>query len=251
MEEDQNSEEVEVTPQDPESNAIETTQETEEVQPVEGSHEPEDKQERNWKESRRKQRESDIREKAKDEIIEKLLNAQRTPVQERAPVVDEFDGIPEEEFLTKGQSRKMARNDARIIAREEFNKAKKEQDDLNFISTLQSKYDDFSEIVNPDSIALLEEQEPELAKTIADLKDPYKIGLASYKFIKKSGITGSVPDSRHAKEVQKKIEKNEKIVQSPQAFDKRPMAQAFKATEAEKTALYEEMMGFASQGSGY
>lgn len=251
MEEDQNSEEVEVTPQDPQSDAIETTQETEEIQQVEGSHEPEDKQERNWKESRRKQRESDIRDKAKDEIIEKLLAAQRTPVQEVAPVVDEFDGIPEEEFLTKGQSRKMSRNDARVIAREEFNKAKKEQDDLNFISNLQSKYKDFTEVVNPDSIALLEKQEPELALTIAGLKDPYKIGETTYKFIKKLGITDSVPESRHAKEVQKKIEKNEKIVQSPQAFDKRPMAQAFKATEAEKTALYEEMMGYASQGSGY
>lgn len=251
MEEDQNSEVLEVTPQDQESNVIESSETPEENQQVEGSHEPEDKQERNWKEARRLRRESEIREKAKDELIEKLLAAQKTPVQEEAPVVDEFDGIPEEEFLTKGQSRKMSQKDARTIAREEVRKAQKEQQDKLFVHRLQSKYPDFNEVVNPDSIALLEEKEPDLALTIASLKDPYKMGETTYKFLMKSGLTDSVPDSRHAKEVQKKIEKNEKIVQSPQAYDKRPMAQAFKATEAEKTALFEEMMGYAGQGSGY
>ena len=62
-------------------------------------------------------------------------------------------------------------------------------------------------------------------------------------------------EKRHAKEVEKKIEKNEKTVQSPQAYNKRPMAQAFSMTnmsDGEKTKLYEEMMGYASQaGHGY
>ncbi len=250
MEEDQNSEVAEVTPQDQESNVIENNENPEESKQVEGSHEPDEKQERNWKEVRRKQRESDIREKAKDELIEKLLNAQRVPAEVKPPVVDEFEGIPEEEFLTKGQARKMSRQDARIIAREEFGKFKKEDESSRFLERLQSKYSDFTEVVNSDSIALLEEKEPDLAKAIAKLTDRYDVGEATYLLMKKFD-TSSVPSRRHAREVEKKIEKNEKTIQSPQAYDKRPMAQAFKSTEAEKSKLYEEMMGHASRGSGY
>ena len=114
-------------------------------------------------------------------------------------------------------------------------------------NTLKAKYTDFDDVVNPETIAILEEQEPELAQTIIDLKDPYKIGMQTYKYIKALNIVDSVPQARRSKEVGKKIEENKKTVQSPQAFDKRPMAQAFKLTETEKTKLYEEMMSCASQ----
>jgi len=87
---------------------------------------------------------------------------------------------------------------------------------------------------------------------IAESKDPYKIALQSYKYIKATGLAHKVPASRRAKEVDKKIEQNAKTIQTPQAFDKRPMAQAFKQTEAEKSQTYNEMMHYANQaGGGY
>ena len=76
------------------------------------------------------------------------------------------------------------------------------------------------------------------------------MGLQSYKYIKALGIVEKLPESRHKKEVVQKLEKNAKAVQSPTAYDKRPMAQAFKATQADSKKLYEEMMFYAGQASG-
>ncbi len=98
----------------------------------------------------------------------------------------------------------------------------------------------------------MEEQDPELAKSIADTNDPYKIAIQSYKYIKAMGIESKVPNARRAKEIDKKIEKNEKTVQTPQAYEKRPMAEAFKLTDSMKSDLYSEMMSYANQaGMGY
>lgn len=251
LEEEQNSEVEEVTPQDSESKVIETEGSTEDIQQVEGGHEPEDKQERNWRESRRKQRESDIKIKTQEELIEKLLSVKTNPVQEKAPEPDEFANIAPEDYPTWSQTDKRIEKRAEAIAEKKYKQLEAQREQSRFVERLQSKYSDFNEIVNPDSIALLEEKEPELAATIADLKDPYKMGLQTYRFIKALGNQDDVPTRRHAKEVEKKIEKNEKIIQSPQAYDKRPMAQAFNMSESEKTKLYSEMMGYAGQGSGY
>ena len=73
-------------------------------------------------------------------------------------------------------------------------------------------------------------------------------------FIKAMNLVDVSTQTRHAKEVQKKIDKNEKSVQTPQAFNKRPMAQAFSmanTSREEQTKIYEEMMGYASQSPGY
>jgi hypothetical protein len=62
-------------------------------------------------------------------------------------------------------------------------------------------------------------------------------------------LQAKVPDSRRSKEIDQKLEKNAKTVQSPLANDKRPMAQAFKLTEAEKSQLQDEMMRYAAFAS--
>jgi len=136
---------------------------------------------------------------------------------------------------------------AQEIAQRETEKVLKQRDQDQFLDRLKRKYSDFDDVVNADTMALLEQQDPELAETIVDLKDPYKIGMQTYKYVKAMNLNAKVPESRRAKEVDKKLEQNAKTVQSPQAYDKRPMAQAFKMTEAEKNQLYSEMMGYASQ----
>jgi hypothetical protein len=102
-----------------------------------------------------------------------------------------------------------------------------------------------------ETLELLETKDPELAETIAQLKDPYKMGIQSYKYIKALGLQNELPTARRHKEIEKKLEKNAKSVQTPMAYDKRPIAQAFKATEADKRRLYEEMMQYAQQSSGF
>jgi hypothetical protein len=76
------------------------------------------------------------------------------------------------------------------------------------------------------------------------------MAITSYKYIKALNLVDKVPNARRVREVEKKLDRNGKTIQSPMAFDKRPMAQAFKSTEADKNRLYEEMMGYASQANG-
>ena len=176
-----------------------------------------------------------------------------------APVhheVDEFDKIGDEEFIPLGKVKKLAeKNTQKVlknteeIVRQEVQKALKKQEDTQFMDRLSRQYSDFSEIVNPETLSILEEKEPELAATIADLKDPYKIGVQSYKYIKAMGLAKSATEARREKEVDKAIAKSEKAVTSPMAYDKRPIAQAFKLTDAMKKDLFREMHGYAALAS--
>lgn len=168
--------------------------------------------------------------------------------------VDEFDVIGDDEYIPKGKVAKLVQKKAAHIAEEiaerKVNQMMERQHQSQFLDRLQRQYSDFKDVVTPETLALLEEKDPELADTIASMKDPYTIGLQSYKYIKALNLSEKVADSRRSKEVDKKLAENAKTVQSPQAYDKRPMAQAFQMTQAEKSALYQEMMGFAHQAGG-
>ena len=259
MDETQDSENQEVTPQSEDSSVVEQDS------PVESAENPqaqeETKQERNWRELRKKEqdaqlvaREASEKVRVQQELIQNLLLSQQAQTQQaQTPTeVDEFESIPDDEYLSKAQSRKMHQKDARAIAREEFQRLEKERDNKNFMSRLKDLYPDFDDVVNSETIAKFDKEKPKLAKTIASLKDPYDIGLQTYEFMK--AMNSSDPSKeRHAREVEKNIEKNEKSIQSPQAYNKRPMAQAFSTanmSKDEKSKLYEEMMGHAGK-SGF
>jgi hypothetical protein len=203
----------------------------------------EDRQERNWRRMSQKQNELEQKLKDKEQMLEKFMLAQMSASAPKE--VDELDKISDDEFIPKGQVHKLIRKEAQKIAseiaKEENEKFLKNQRESQFKDTLKRQFSDFDEIVNPDTLAILDQQDPELARTISDLGDPYKIGLQCYKYIKAMNLSAKVPESRRAKEVEKKLEQNAKTVQTPQAYEKRPMAQAFKMTDSEKNKLYEEM----------
>ena len=185
-----------------------------------------------------------------------IMQAQLSNAPAAKQEVDEFDKIGDEEFIPLGKVKKLAerntqkalKNTEELVQRE-VQKALKKQEDTQFMDRLNRQYSDFSEVVNPETLSILEEKEPELATTIADLKDPYKIGVQSYKYIKAMKINDSAKDVRREKELDKAIEKSEKAVTSPMAYDKRPIAQAFKLTDAMKKDLYREMHGYAAMAS--
>ena len=178
-----------------------------------------------------------------------LANQQSAPREE----LDEFDKVGEEEFIPFGKVKKLNEKSTQQVlktAEDLVDKAverrlKKMQDD-QFMDRLTKQYSDFSEVVNAETLSLLEVKEPELAATIAESKDPYKIGVQSYKYIKAMGLTQKATETRREKEIDKAIEKSEKAITSPMAYDKRPIAQAFKLTDAMKKELYREMHGYAA-----
>ena len=185
-----------------------------------------------------------------------IMQAQLANSAPQRQEVDEFDKIGDEEFIPLGKVKKLAeRNTQKVLkgteelVRQEVQKALQKQQDIQFMDRLNRQYSDFSEIVNPETLSILEEKEPELAAMIADLKDPYKIGVQSYKYIKAMGLSQSAKEQRREKEIDKAIAKSEKSVTSPMAFDKRPIAQAFKLTDAMKKDLYREMHGYAALAS--
>lgn len=212
--------------------------------PKEISQPVEIKEDRNWPEMRRNYQELKQLAKAQAEQLEQLRLAQ---VAKQEP--DEMESIADGEYIDKGKIKKLVSREVERVkaeARREAEKVLQEQEKSQFMQRLKGQYKDFDEIVNSETLALLEQQDPELAVSIAELQDPYKIGMQSYKFIKAMNLAEKVPSTRRAREVEKKIEQNEKTVQSPQAYDKRPMAQAFRMTDAEKSKLYEEMLQYAS-----
>ncbi len=202
-------------------------------------------------ERKRQQLERELQQQK--ELNEKLLEMATRQTQSIQPQINEEEEL-DEEYIPKGKVKKLAKKEVqplekRLVELEEKLEFQRKKEQLNSLKRLHS---DFEDIVNPETLALLEIEEPELASTIADLKDPYKIALHSYKYIKALGLATKAPESRRAREVEKKLEKASKTVQSPMTYDKRPLAQAYIMTDAEKTKLYEEMVGYAGQaGFGY
>jgi hypothetical protein len=242
-EEVQNSEVQEVAPQEQtQVNEVKETQSNQE--PVTNQH---------LKAMRLKNAELERELKQMRDMQMQIMQAQlgnSAPVKQE---VDEFDKIGDEEFIPLGKVKKLAEKsgqkvlqNAEALVKKEVENYLKKQQDSQFLDRLNRQYSDFSEIVNPETLSILEEKEPELAATIADLKDPYKIGVQSYKYIKAMGLSKSAKEVRREKEVDKAIAKSEKAVTSPMAFDKRPIAQAFQLTDAKKKELYREMHGYAA-----
>ena len=243
---DQNSEVQEVAPQvETQVNEVKETQQIQE--PVTNQH---------LKAMRLKNAELERELKQLRDNQMQIMQAQLANSHPVRQEVDEFDKIGDEEFIPLGKvkqlaeknSQKMLKN-AEELVRNEVQKALHKQHQDQFMDRLNRQYSDFSEVVNPETLSILEEKEPELAATIADLKDPYKIGVQSYKYIKAMGLSQKATESRREKQVDKAIEKAEKAVTSPMAYDKRPIAQAFKLTDAMKKDLYREMHGYAALAS--
>lgn len=235
----------EVAPQETEANHAEAQTEA----PVQKT--VEDLQDRNWKAVREKQKELERELKRRDEMLENLLRMQVQSAPPKPQEIDELDSIGDDDYVPKAKSKKLVQKELDPLKKEieELKAQINHQKQSDQISGLRRQYSDFDEVVNSETMALLEQQDPELAQTIVDLKDPYKIGIQTYKYIKAMNLQNKVPDSRRTKEVDQKLEKNAKTVQSPLASDKRPMAQAFKMTEAEKSKLQEEMMHYAAFAS--
>jgi len=245
-EEVQNSEVQEVAPQ--EQNQVHEVNETQKVQePVNNQH---------LKAMRLKNAELERELKQLRDMQMQIMQAQ---IGNAAPVkqeVDEFDKIGDEEFIPLGKVKKLAEKsgqkvlkNAEELVRKEVESYLKKQEQSQFMDRLSRQYSDFSEVVNPETLSILEEKEPELAATIADLKDPYKIGVQSYKYIKAMGLSQSAKEAKREKEIDKAIDKSNKAVASPMSYDKRPIAQAFQLTDAMKKDLYREMHGYAARAS--
>jgi hypothetical protein len=238
--------------QDVASPEIEATQDTETE-----SVQADDKSNRAFAELRIQKRDLERKAKLQEELLQQMINAQRMPQQQVQPEEDVIEQLAKQEYVA-GQDVAKAFKKLKQEMRsevEEVRKSNATQKQNSLLAEVKREYADFDQVVNSETLDLIEETNPRLAASLARTMtdDPYSFAIQSYEYIKSKGL--AKPVSKRVVETEKKIEQNKKSVQSPQAFDKRPMAQAFDAnqlTKTQKEALNREMHQFARQaGMGY
>lgn len=193
-----------------------------------------------WRAVRQQLKELKKANEEKEELLRQVLERQNSTPEE--------PDLPDEEYPNHGTVKKATKKAIAPLERElqELKNQVAFQKTQSMLGGLRQKYSDFDDVVNAETIALFEERKPELANQIGEIKDPYRLAVQTYEFIKALGIAADVPAKRRQKEADKMLDKNSKTMQSPQAYDKRPMAQAFRLSEADKSNLYDEMMQFGS-----
>ena len=116
--------------------------------------------------------------------------------------------LSDDDLLTARDGRKVVRQEASEIVKE----ALKQYEASTLEERLLQKYPDFNDVVSPDNINVLKETEPELAMSIAYLKDdPKAQSIAAYKLLKRLGIgtNNSTPERDKAlKNAQKPLSVN-------------------------------------------
>lgn len=236
----------------------ETTESRQEEQPVQKLESPtaEDKQNYAFAKMRREKEELERKARMQEELLQRLMSQQQPAQVQNQPEEDIIGELSKEEYVpgekvAKGLRKLKDDFDKQLQALKNQHQQKEYSDAF---SELRRDMPDFDEVVNPETLAIVKEKNPRLANSWSKLDD-YSIAVQAYPYIKNSGILDEVPGARRAKEIDKKIEQNKKTVQSPQAFDKRPMAQAFNyenLSKTQKEELQSEMNRFSRlAGGGY
>lgn len=220
---------------------------------VNNSIQIEDKQERNWKELRRSKEEWERKAKIQEELLQRLMSQQATNQVSAPQEEDYLAEIQREEYVSGEKVAKSLKKQEENFKKQLLEVERKYEDKhrASLLQDLKKEHSDFDDVVTTESLNILETKYPRQAQIIAKTKDPYEMALLSYDYIKMYGISEDVPKERRVKEIEKKMEQNKKTVATPQAFDKRPIAQAYRLTEQEKKKLAEEMYHYAGMSGGY
>lgn len=214
----------------------------------------ESRNDRNWRELRRAKDDAERKARVQEELIQQLVAAKS--IQAPAPPEEDIiEALAKQEYVegaVVSKSLKQIRNEFKREL-EEIKKSHSIQSKKSLFAEAKSEYPDFDQVVNPETLDLIEQTNPRLAASLAKTmeSDPYAFAIQSYEYIKSKGLSATTQSKRSA-EIDKKIEQNKKVVQSPQVFDKRPMAQAFQMSDSMKKELATEMYTYAQQaGMGY
>ena len=222
-----------------------------------------DQHDKHWIRKVRRDRDDAIRAKEdaerkaqiQEELIKQLMANQGGQTQQAG----------EEDILAEIQREEYVAGDkvARAIKRQQeefdkklakFEKAQAQQAYSSQEAELRKSYPDIDDVVNRDTLDTLKETNPRLFQRVANLLkvDPIDGAAFAYETIVSAGLVDKAPETRRAKEVEKKLEQNKKTVQSPLASDKRPIAQAMSYPEsrAAREALWNETLRYASLGGG-
>lgn len=163
----------------------------------------EDIQEKNWRAARNRMEEQSHQIMQLQHELE-LLRSRHSPQQED----------PEEDDFLTDSERKLNQKIKSLEAMVKKNKVS-EQDYV--IDRLRGKYADFDEVLSPENIDYLKQNQPSLSKALASLKDdPYEQGVAAYQTLKNTEWFRN----RHTMQDKERIDQNLKKPTSVQAVRK-------------------------------
>lgn len=214
------------------------------------------KQNHAWATMRRKNEELERKALMQEELIKQLITQQqKNSVSQSSQEEDIIAQLASQEYVPgeavakafKAHEQKIARQLQEVESRYQGVQNKSIYDEV------KREHADFDEVVNPDTLALLKELDPRRASALENTSDPYVRWATTYDIIKARGLASQIHSAKQSKEVDKKIEQNKKVVQSPQVYDKRPMAKAFDYARMDqklKEELQSEMNHYAGMAHG-
>lgn len=131
--------------------------------------------------------------------------------------------------------------------KEEINSYKTQNNQTTTEARLKSQYPDIEQVLTPDNIAMLKEQDPELASIINDNQNLYTKASVAYKYIKKMGIY----QGKDFEKEKNAIDANASKPRSSSASSGHsPLGNAHdfmdSSTEERRKQLYKEMQRYAS-----
>lgn len=227
--------------------------ETESAQDQSYQAEAQAKQNHAWAAMRKRNEELERRVAVQEEVL-KYASGQQVQHQ-TAPEEDILDQLQREEYVPGDKVAKAIKNERAQFDRrlQEIERRYQTVQDSSILAEVKRDHPDFDDVVNPDTLALLKEIDPRRAIALENTPDPYVREATRYDIIKARGLADQVPGAKRAKAVDKQLEQNKKVVQSPQVYDKRPMAKAFEYSRMDKDAqeaLRNEMYHYGSMAHG-
>lgn len=179
----------------------------------------EEQQARNFAELRRLQEQKDRELELMRREIDQLRQAQYKPQPK-----DEF-GLPKDALAEVQQVEKIV--EARLRERDEqYRKQLESERQISAERALNAQYKDLYQVLSPENLRRLEQEEPEISASIAANPDIYSAKIAAYKQIKKLGIT---EENYNQQRVNQRLAENIQRPKNPAALAPRQGSQALAA----------------------
>lgn len=222
----------EVAPQEQETDVVESTQERQTEKP--------DYNQINW------ERANEIMKFQKmqiDELQQKLHQPTVNKVEEE---VDEFESLPQDDYLTVEQARKMAAKMAEKTARRAVQESLQEYDSKKRVADdetrCQSKYDDYNYVMENFALPLIK-NDPALAYKIQQSKNPaetaYKLGKLSDSYEE------TMTKAQSSQKAEKIIKNSQRPVSSNASGSLKSQADQF--SKMSKEQIWAESQKYARQ----
>jgi hypothetical protein len=158
----------------------------------------EDPQERNWKEVRQQLKQL----KLEKDAIERQLAQQSEAQKPKRSLRDDYN-VNDDDLL---DAKTAARMTEQIIERRMAEMQGRNSSDLAELR-LRAKFQDIDEVVTPDALEALRQEEPELHASIMNQSDMYTKGAAAYKLIKSMAKSKLDPYARERAKAEANLKK--------------------------------------------